>query len=901
MDKQLIGSFHYEVGKSNIYFYPEKKSTIEILELKSDLMLLQGSREYYIKDVYDSEKFEEKYGLEGEYHSRLASVGTFSDYLKEAVPSFDLSLFYINSLSSGIVTLDDHLLKRQIGENEKRIQFKEGKLRKLEFDRESGLKTGKEILSLKSEIEEFKNKLNRLKEEKELNERLQKEYKKKGVGATFILRVKSPTRLSNNEDLEENISSLLDDLDYKNKIIKSQAWQGFKIIIEDIPHPHLAFSSESIGLFDPRSLEELTEQYDCKELEDFRKNIESLFLYRPATNIKIGEKRVQKSSAIAQGIASLMRRAVSKPSSEKELPEPDYSKLPSTKDEKKKLAYMGFILEDGIRISDFPFLYDLDNQGPQHTLIVGGTGSGKTICASNLAEGVLIRNVPVLVLDTSKQWTGFFKPCQNDDMLRLYKKFEMKDIKATGFNGRIFTPNSDVGINLETNLLARPETEKKDELQQCAYEIAAIIKVICNLNSNEAMYVRTVILEEWERGEILDYIKLRKRLDDWARIHDKNVFETKLKLEELEGYPFLFKGENLKIHELWKPGGISVIELSHLADNQKIYTAYFLMRELLSYFFSQPDSSELKLLLIVEEAHRFIPKNTPGIPNELYMFLDRVIRELRRKGVGTVFISQVMTDFRQSIRANTATKIRLRTTYDGDITRANKDIGSLFANYLPKLKTGQGIVSFPDYGNPFFVHFRPPLHSPFSISDEEIKDEMRIFKEKDHVAELLELKVDEIKKLTDKDLRAIKGIAPKIYDVIRSIRNVRGITYAKDLSKLSSREFMDVKEKLEMLSSKKLQALEELLPEVYDIIKKLREIFAIEEEIKLPEEEIFIQMMREFQDEKGIPPKQSDILNKLGWGWKKTGEIVNTLEEQGRIKIKPDLDDKRIKRLILTD
>jgi DNA-binding MarR family transcriptional regulator len=322
------------------------------------------------------------------------------------------------------------------------------------------------------------------------------------------------------------------------------------------------------------------------------------------------------------------------------------------------------------------------------------------------------------------------------------------------------------------------------------------------------------------------------------------------------------------------------------------------MRELLSYFFSQPDSHELKLLLVVEEAHKFIPKNTPGIPNELYIFLDRVIRELRRKGVGTIFISHVMTDFRQSIRANTATTIRLRTKYDGDIIRANKDIGSPFANFIPKLNTGQGIVSFPDFGNPFIVQFRPPLHNPFVLSDKEIQKEMRFFKEKKHVPELLENKLDDIKKLSDKDLRAIKNISPKIYDVIRFLRTTRGLNYAKDMS---SMEFNEIKEKINNIPEKKFHILKEVLPEFYDIINNLKEIFKIEEDLEPPEEEIFVQKIRKFSVEKGIPPKQSDIIKDLGWGWKKTSEIVSKLENQGRIKLKPDLKDKRIKRIILNE
>jgi len=894
-----IASFNYKRYSSSVYWFPDDRSTIEILELKPGTYLLQGSREYKIKDVYDVGEFQRRYGMEGEeYHSRLASVGTFSDYLKEAVPSFEMSIFYINSLSSGIERIEEYTLSKEIRELKKRIEFKEEKIGKLEFDKESDLPVGKEIISLKSEVSELKNELKNLQEKSEINKSLREEYKRRGVGAIFLVRIKSPAHICDENRLEETIYAILDDLKYKNKIIKSQAWSGFKIIIEDLEDPTLWIQAESVGLFDPRSLEEFTNQYRYNELKDITESIEKIFLHRPAKEIRIGETRLGKSSAIAQGIASLMRRSASKQSIEKELPEPDFSKLPSIQDEEKRLAYMGFILEDGIIISEIPVLFDFDEQGPQHTIIVGGTGSGKTICASNLAEGALIQNIPVLVLDTSKQWTGFLRPCQSEDMIRLYKKFGMKNVEPTGFNGKIFTPNSNVGINLETNLLLRPEVNRRGELQQCAYEIAAIIKVICNLSGKETTYVRAVILDEWERGKDLNFVTLRKRLEEWGKANDKNVFETKLKLEELEGYPFLFSGEKLDITKLWKQGEISVAVLSHLTDAQKIYTSYFLMRELLSYFYSQPDSRELKLLVILEEAHRFIPKNTPGIPNELYLFLDRVIRELRRKGVGTIFISQVMTDFKESIRANTATKIRLRTAYDGDILRASRDIGSIFANYLPKLKTGQGIVSFPNYGNPFFVQFRPPLHNPFALSDEEIMEEMKIFKEKSKIEYLVKPEVDEIKKLTEKDLRAIRSISPKIYNVVKSIRANTGITYNGDASKILSSKFREIKEKLQDIPEGKLNALKELSPEIYEIIKSLKQILNIEREIKIPEEELVFQKIKELNDETGLPQKPSDIVKDLKWGWKKVNEIVEKLEEQGRIKKKSDSRDKRIKRLI---
>ena len=122
MIKKELGSFNYGSFKSSLYYYPENKSTIEILEINPKIFLLQGSKEYIIKDIYKVDEFQERFGLEGEaYHSRLASIGKFSDYLKEAVPTFELYMLYINSLSSGIVKIGDSLLVKRIEDLKKTL------------------------------------------------------------------------------------------------------------------------------------------------------------------------------------------------------------------------------------------------------------------------------------------------------------------------------------------------------------------------------------------------------------------------------------------------------------------------------------------------------------------------------------------------------------------------------------------------------------------------------------------------------------------------------------------------------------------------------------------------------------------------------------------------------------
>ncbi|PIN92886.1 hypothetical protein COU54_05180 [Candidatus Pacearchaeota archaeon CG10_big_fil_rev_8_21_14_0_10_31_24] len=63
----------------------------------------------------------------------------------------------------------------------------------------------------------------------------------------------------------------------------------------------------------------------------------------------------------------------------------------------------------------------------RHTLIAGGTGSGKTIAGMAIVEELLKKGLSVIVLDPIGQWTGFAKKNQDKVMLKKFKKFNMKN------------------------------------------------------------------------------------------------------------------------------------------------------------------------------------------------------------------------------------------------------------------------------------------------------------------------------------------------------------------------------------------------------------------------------------------------------------------------------------------
>lgn len=698
---EQVGTLRYGKIRSEIYWVKDHNATIETLALADDVYLLRGTKNYYVANASDT----------GELQSRLQEIGTFSDYLKESVPSFSLSYYYISSLTEGIIGVDSSQIRTEIGELKRGILHKQGKIASLESDRQLlNLPVGRDVLSLEAEIRHSEERLRKLEEEAANAEQFKREYGSKGFGASVVIKSQTSCFSSRKADLEKTMRLILNDLEDFDNVIKNRARHGFHLAIKELPNPALGYSAESLGIFDPQTLEDLVKEYP--EISELKNQVDSLFVHRWSKDARIGERTFEKSSAIAQGLATLLRRATLKSQTQTKIKEPKWDKLPFPS-ETKRLGFLGYVLDGYLETTKFPFLFDYDNQAPTHTIIVGASGCGKTITAYDIAEGALFQNIPVLVLDPMVQWSGFLEKCSEKKLLDGYREFSMPE--PMPFKGKIFTPGSDIGANFSSNLLAKPNTRKESELQAFAIDLSMIIKEFCNLTDNETVKVKDTVFGCWKKGIDLDCFSL-------IGATDKEI--AKMKLQSLTALSFLFEGWGLQnISELWKDGEISIVSLNEIkVDKVKMFVAYYLVRELVNYFDSQPDSNTLKLLLVVEEYHRF--------QGEAKAILDRAARTLRKKGVGLVFVTQAITDLEET-RANINTKIYMRMTYDNDIERSKIDLGNDFAKLLPSLDSGFGICIFPTYETPLVVKFRPCFHKNTGLSSEEIKSKMMMWREKE--------------------------------------------------------------------------------------------------------------------------------------------------------------------------
>ena len=178
--------------------------------------------------------------------------------------------------------------------------------------------------------------------------------------------------------------------------------------------------------------------------------------------------------------------------------------------------------------------------------------------------------------------------------------------------------------------------------------------------------------------------------------------------------------EVVDIKRFMRGGEIEILSLNRLKPEEM---DVFVANTVRSVFDANLDECrELRLLLVYDEVHRLLPRF--GGSGEGFVQIERACREFRKWGVGVVLISQVLTDFVGEIKANINTELQMRTRDEGDLGRIKDKYGDSYLKGLVRASVGTGMLENPVYnaGRPFFVSFRPLLHSVVRLSDVELSE-----------------------------------------------------------------------------------------------------------------------------------------------------------------------------------
>ena len=360
----------------------------------------------------------------------------------------------------------------------------------------------------------------------------------------------------------------------------------------------------------------------------------------------------------------------------------------------------------------------------RHTLVAGGTGSGKTHAAKNVLRQYLDADRTYRMDDgrTARMAVVQFDP--QDEYAQMHddnpemdpataRRFEREGIAHGGHDDTVAlvpsVPNATYpgeGHRAERVPFTIPFSLARD----MPWLVAG-----SGLNENQYPALLTLLNRFFDdHGDAGTYRQFLSYLDDPAlkqelhengRVHEATFDAVKRRVRGVPGG--VFDGDARPIteldHTLVRPGGLSVVPTYHLPTSRHkeivvLAVAALLVDDKLS---NDPDSDRIKetpLLIGMDEAHNFLADADTVQARKVINTFTEAAKQGRKERLGLFLITQDPQDVAESVFKQVNTKLVLNLGDEDAIQSVN--IPSTLAGKVPYMEKGQMVVYSPDNSEP---------------------------------------------------------------------------------------------------------------------------------------------------------------------------------------------------------
>jgi DNA helicase HerA-like ATPase len=201
----------------------------------------------------------------------------------------------------------------------------------------------------------------------------------------------------------------------------------------------------------------------------------------------------------------------------------------------------------------------------------------------------------------------------------------------------------------------------------------------------------------------LPFIRLRSRLDEIkADPRYSFMFSGMLVADSMSN----FLGKVFRLPARGKP--ISIIDTSAMPSEIAHVVVSVLARLIFDFAVWSRDEEQKPILLVCEEAHRYVPATTIGEGQSVRKILERIAKEGRKYGVSLGLITQRPSDLAEGVLSQCGTIIAMRLNNDRDqhFVKAAMPEGSRgFLDSIPALRNRECIVCGEGVAVPIRVAF----------------------------------------------------------------------------------------------------------------------------------------------------------------------------------------------------
>src|SRR5829696_7833824 len=340
----------------------------------------------------------------------------------------------------------------------------------------------------------------------------------------------------------------------------------------------------------------------------------------------------------------------------------------------------------------------------KHFAVLGSTGTGKSTSVSLILHRIseLSPEGHIVMIDPHGEYSAAFKGCGelfNVDNLQLpYWLMNFEEHCEVLLTTHDAERQRDADILAKCLLAAR--TKGKDMSQYGKVTVDSPIPyLLADLN--------TILVNEMGKldraGDTLPFQRLKTKLDE-LRADPRYTFMFSGMLVSDSMSSFVSKLFRLPSHG--KP--ISIVDVSGVPSEVTSVVVSVLARMVFDYAIWSRTEPQRPILLVCEEAHRYVPKDENSGAQAVRKILERIAKEGRKYGVSLGLITQRPSDLAEGVLPQCGTIVSMRLNNDRDqaCVRAAMPEGARgFLDAIPALRNRECIVCGEGVAIPIRVRF----------------------------------------------------------------------------------------------------------------------------------------------------------------------------------------------------
>ncbi|MEO0025192.1 MAG: ATP-binding protein [candidate division WOR-3 bacterium] len=338
-----------------------------------------------------------------------------------------------------------------------------------------------------------------------------------------------------------------------------------------------------------------------------------------------------------------------------------------------------------------------------HIAVLGTTGSGKSFTVVSILQQTIRKyHTPhIVVLDLHGEYARAFPEgvnlinANNIDLPYWVLNFEEFVDLTVDMNEP--TAKNQITVIRDSLLRARQAWDTRERLG-LGEQITADSPVYYDLDELIAM------LRDWNIQMVYNGLGEQEEGPLYG-VFDKFLIRMDSRLSDPR-YHFMFKPKvydaSPKFPDLLRdylsidaPHRMTVIDLSGLPSDAVGVVVAVITRIAFEFNLWNPQRERCPILLVLEEAHNYVPNHVDGRFTAARSAVERLAKEGRKYGIGLILVSQRPKELSETVLSQCNTFITMRLTNPADqdyVRRLVPDSLAGLLNMLPALRTGEALI-----------------------------------------------------------------------------------------------------------------------------------------------------------------------------------------------------------------